>query len=217
MYQLTAIAAVGYVRSALDEISSTEGLEMLVQPEDIDLRRLVEGFMEEAAVKATAIAPLRILEGVTATKTDDYSLELNDGVATISMLVPTARVLSVKCMDSDYTLTDPVTEDSVEGRKQLNRHVRGTYDDPRLVMLKKWHGDHMPRLKYYTTTVDEVGRLEFDIEYLPYPRYEYGIVEIAPRLEYAVLNIIVSMVLDSLREPQMADIYRARAKEHLES
>ena len=46
---------------------------------------------------------------------------------------------------------------------------------------------------------------------------EEGVVEIASRMEYAVLNIIVSMVLDSYGQSQAADIYRTKAKEHMES
>lgn len=217
MYLLTDIAAIDYVRRALDELSSVEEVGMLPEPDAIDLRRLVKGFMVEAVVKAYAAAPLHALEGRTAEKGADYTLELNDGVVTIAMKVPTARVLSVKCMDSDYTVSDMVPEGSTEGRKQLNRYVRGTYDDPRLVLLKRWEADHMPRMNYYTTTVKEVGRLDFDIEFLPYPVMEEGVVEIASRMEYAVLNIIVSMVLDSYGQSQAADIYRTKAKEHMES
>ena len=215
MFQLTVKAALAYVRRAIDELTSAEEIGHLTEPDAIDLHRLVEGAMVEAVVKAYTLAPALSLEGESATESKDYTLELKDGVVTITMLTPTSRVLSVKCADSEVVLSDLIPENSAEGRKQLNKYVRGTYDDPRLVLLKKWNGDHMPRMKYYTTTLAE-EELSFDIEFLPYPSLEEGVVKVASRLEYAVLNFIVASVLDSFRELDAAERYRVKAKEYME-
>lgn len=215
MFQLTVKAALAYVRRAIDELKSAEDIGHLTEPDAIDLHRLVEGAMVEAAVKAYALAPTLSLEGETATEWKDYHLELKDGVVTITMLTPTARILSVKCSDSDYVLSDLIPENSAEGRKQLNKYIRGTYDDPRLVLLKQWNGDHMPKMRYYTTSLKEED-LSFDIEFLPYPAMEEGVVKIASRLEYAVLNFIVASVLDSFKELDAAERYRLKAKEYME-
>ena len=209
MYPLT-------VRRAIDELTSTEEIGMLIEPDSVNLHRLVEGFLVEAVVKTHTMAPTLALEGEDAKQDEDYSVELEDGVVTISMLTPILRVLSVKCSDSDYILSDLIPENSAEGRKQLNKFVRGTYDDPRLVLLKKGNGDHKPRMKYYTTTETDVENVSFDIEYIPYPELVEGVVMIAPRMEYAVLNQIVAMVLDSYRESELADRFRAKAKEYME-
>ena len=137
MYSLTVKGAFAYVRRAIDELTTAEEIGHLVDPDAIDLHRLVEGAMVEAVVKTYSLAPSHILEGETAVKGEDYELELNDKVVTISMLTPTARVVSVQCNDSEVILSDLIPENSAEGRKQLNKYIRGTYDDPRLVLLKK--------------------------------------------------------------------------------
>lgn len=216
MYSLTVKGAFAYVRRAIDELTSAEEIGHLVEPDAIDLHRLVEGAMVEAVVKAYSLAPGLALEGEIAVKGQDYELELKDGVVTISMLTPTARVVSVQCKDSEVRLSDLIPENSAEGRKQLNKYIRGTYDDPRLVLLKQWKGDNMPRMRYYTTTLEK-NDLDFDIEFLPYPVLEEGVVKIASRLEYAVLNLIVASVLDSFEELDAAERFRIKAKEYMES
>ena len=216
MYPLTVKAAYAYVRKAIDELTSTEDIGMLIEPDSVDLHRLVEGFLVEAVVKTHSLAPTLALEGKDAIQGEDYSIELKGGVVTISMLTPVLRVLSVKCSDSEYILSDFIPENSAEGRKQLNQYVRGTYDDPRIVLQKKANGDHMPIMKYYTTTESDIKKVSFDIEYLPYPEMFEGVVMIAPRMEYAVLNLIVAMVLDSYKEVDLADRFRVKSKEYME-
>lgn len=215
MYSLTVKGAFAYVRRAIDELTTAEEIGHLVDPDAIDLHRLVEGAMVEAVVKTYSLAPSHILEGETAVKEKDYELELKDKVVTISMLTPTARVVSVQCNDSEVILSDLIPENSAEGRKQLNKYIRGTYDDPRLVLLKQWNGDNMPRMRYYTTT-KELEDLDFTIEFLPYPVLEEGVVKVASRLEYVVLNFIVALVLDSFKEFEAADRFRVKAKEYME-
>lgn len=215
MYSLTVKGAFAYVRRAIDELTTAEEIGHLVDPDAIDLHRLVEGAMVEAVVKTYSLAPSHILEGETAVKGTDYRLELEDGVVTISMLTPTARVVSVQCNDSEVILSDLIPENSAEGRKQLNKYIRGTYDDPRLVLLKNWNGDNMPRMRYYTTT-KELNDLDFTIEFLPYPVLEEGVVKVSSRLEYVVLNFIVALVLDSFKEFEAADRFRVKAKEYME-
>lgn len=216
MYPLTVKAAYAYVRKAIDELTSTEDIGMLIEPDSVDLHRLVEGFLVEAVVKTHSLAPTLALEGEDANQGEDYSIVLSDGVVTISMLTPVLKVLSVKCSDSEYILSELIPENSAEGRKQLNQYVRGTYDDPRLVLLKKANGDHKPILKYYTTNETDVTKVSFDIEYIPYPEMVEGVVMIAPRMEYAVLNQIVAMVLDSFKEVGLADRFRVKSKEYME-
>ena len=215
MYQLTVKGALAYVRRAMDELTTAEERGHLVDPDAIDMHRLVEGCIVESVVKAYAMATDLSLDGDAAEKGKDYDLELNEGVVTISMKTPTSRILSVKCADSSYVVSDLIPENSAEGRKQLNKYIRGTFDDPRLVLQKTWAGDHMPRMKYYTTTLPE-ERLSFDIEFLPYPCLEEGVVRIASRMEYVILNLIVASVLDSYQSFDAAERFRVKAKELIE-
>ena len=148
MYSLAITKAVAYVRQAIDEINSSESYGLIGEAEILDVQKLVEGYFAEAVINVHTLAPALLMEGIMATEGTDYDLKLDNGVVTITMKMPTVRVVSAKCSDSDIVLTDLLSEDSAEGRKQLDRYVRGTYDDPRIVLQKKWAGEHMPILKY---------------------------------------------------------------------
>jgi len=216
MYQLTVKSAYAYVRRALDELTTAEDIGMLADLDSVDLHRLVEGFVVEAAYKVQSMAPNTMLEGKNVTLGDTFSIQsINDGAVTIRAEKPIMRLLSLRSRDSLMTVTQMVAEDSPQGRMQLNKYTRGVSDDPVLVLMKRWHGDHMPRMTYYTTSTNEIDEIDFDIEYLPYPMLNEGVVEISPRVEYAVLNQIVAMVLDSLRESEQAEMFRNKVKEYL--
>lgn len=218
MYPLTVKAALAYVRRTIDELTSVEDIGMLVSPDAVNLHKIVEGSMVEAVLKTYEMAPAETLEGFVGKNSSDYIVsDLYEGVATIDIRVPVARVLSLRCSDSAITLSDFLPENSAEARKQLNTYIRGTYDDPRVVVQKIWKGDNMPTLKYYTTTAESLEEVGFIIEFLPYPELEEGVVQIASRMEYPVLNNIVALVLDAYKETELADRYRAKAKEYLES
>lgn len=218
MFPLTVKGALAYVRKAIDELTSVEDIGMLVSPDAVNLHRLVEGCMVEAVLKTYAQAPAESMEGVVAEEESDYKLTgLKDGVVTISFETPIARMLSLRCVDSEIIVSDLVPENSAEARKQLNKYVRGTFDDPRVVLQKVWNGDNMPILKYYTTTKEGLDEVSFDIEVLPYPALVEGVVQIAARMEFPVLNNIVALVLDSYAQTELADRFRAKAKEYMES
>lgn len=218
MFPLTVKGALAYVRKAIDELTSVEDIGMLVSPDAVNLHRLVEGCMVEAVLKTYAQAPAESMEGVVAEEESDYKLiGLKDGVVTISFETPIVRMLSLRCVDSEIIVSDLVPENSAEARKQLNKYVRGTFDDPRVVLQKVWNGDNMPILKYYTTTKEGLDEVSFDIEVLPYPALVEGVVQIAARMEFPVLNNIVALVLDSYAQTELADRFRAKAKEYMES
>lgn len=220
MYSLTVMAAHDYTRRAIDELLSIDDIGMLSNghssADTINLHKLVEGFLVEAVIKTYNQTPSAAMEGVFGEEGRDFSLSLNDRVVTIAMNVPVFRILSIKCSDSDYTVGELVAENSAEGRKQLNKYIRGTYDDPRLVLQEKWNGDNMPTMKYYSTREADANDISFDVEYLPYPKLVEGVVQIPPQIEYAVLNNIVALVLDSYRETELADRFRNKSKELLE-
>lgn len=184
---------------------------MLVSPDAVDLHKLVEGSIVEAAVKVHNLAPSVMIDGILGTAGTDYETSLTEKVLTITMKKDTIRVASVKASDSSIIVSDLVPEDSAEGRKQLDKYVRGVPDDPRLVLAKVWAGDNLPVLKYYTTETAEV-----ELYYVPYPEIEETIIMICPKLEYAVLNEIAAMVLDILGEHDKAAIYREKANKYME-
>lgn len=214
MIQLSVSAACVYVRRILDELTSVEDIGMLASPDAVDLHRIVEGSVVEAVYRTHSAAPSLLIDGVKA-EDDDYTAELdNDGVITITLNKDVCRIASVQTDDSNIVVSDLIPEDSAEGRKQLNTHVRGVPDDPRLVLCKVWADNHKPVLRYYSTDAKTLP--EITMTYVPYPVIEETIVLICPRLEYAVLNEIAAMVLDSLDLHDKAEIYRTKAKENME-
>lgn len=232
MYQLSISAACTYVRRALDELTSVEEIGMLVSPDAVDIHKLVEGAIVEAAVKVHELAPAIMIEGKKGEKntTDqdgktvvkDYKTSEKDGVMTITMEKETVRIASIQASDSEVVVCEFVPEDSAEGRKQLNKYVRGVPDDPRVVLQKAWAGDHKPILKYYTLGEKKKDEDEqeiahtIDLYYVPYPKIDETIVEISPALEYAVLNEIVAMVLESLNEHEKANLYREKSVNYMQ-
>ena len=215
MIQLSISAAHAYVRKALDELTSVEELGMLVSPDSMDLHKLVEGFIVEAAVRVHTNAPAILLDGIVGKKGEDYAESATEKVVTVTMLKDCVRIASVQALDSDYVVTAFAAEDSVEARKQLNSYTRGVYDDPRAVLMKEWAGDYLPKIKYYSLKEDYAASGEnptlMKVEYVPYPTIDETIIMVCPRLEYNVLNEITAMVLDALNEREKAELYRAKA------
>ena len=216
MVSLSVQAACDYVRKVMDELVSVEDIGLLASPDALDLTRLVEGFIAEAVIRIHNAAPSFLLDGEKGTVGEDYAAAIEDGtegVVVITMLKDTLRLVSVKADDSPVVVCNIIPEDSAEGRKQLNRYVRGVYDDPRVVLAKVWSGDRLPILKYYSSSKNTCP--VFELEYIPYPVMSDGGILVSPRLEYAVLNELAAMVLDSLNEHEKAGIYRAKAKEYI--
>lgn len=213
MLQLSVQAAHAYVRRVLDELVDLEDIGMLVSSDAIDLRNLTEGMLPEAAVKVHNRAPSILLEGVSAIAGQDYRATMENGVITIEMLKDTIRLASI-IVEGSPVVSDPIPEDSAEGRKQLNSYTRGVYDDPRVVVAKQWAADHRPIFKFYSTEAASLPGIQ--LEYVPYPALEESSVPVSPRLEYAVLNELAAMVLDSVSEHDKAALYRTKANEYME-
>lgn len=225
MYQLSINSATSFVRTALDELTTVEEIGMLVDADAVNLQRLVVNSICEAVVKTHMGASPSMISGIVATVSKakeeeanpeaeedpvfDTELDLTSGVVTITMLKDTLRVVSVQAEDSPVVVCNIYPEHSAEGRKQLNKYVRGVSDDPRVVMQKRWSDTYKPILKYYSTEQDTCP--EITLEYIPYPALQDAMVDVSPQLEYAVLNELVAMVLDSVKEHDKAALYRAKA------
>lgn len=228
MIQLSISAAHAYVRKVLDELTSVEELGMLVSPDSMDLHKLVEGFIVEAAVRVHTNAPSHLLDGIVGVIGTDYTADPEGKVVTITMKSDCVRIASIKAKDSDHVVCDLIPEDSAEGRMQLNSYLRGTYDDPRAVLMKRWAGEYLPVVKYYSLkeeektdepataaeNPDEAAEPIVSVEYIPYPVIDETIIMVSPRLEYNVLNEIAAMVLDAVNESDKAQLYRAKAQNY---
>ncbi len=215
MYQLSIISAASFVRTALDELETVEEIGLLVDADAVNLQRLVVNSIVEAVVKTHQGAASVLVDGNIGVLGEDYTAELEDnGVIVITMLQDTLRVASVQAGDSPVVLTDIVPENSAEGRKQQNKYVRGVPDDPRLVLQKRWSEPYRPVMKYYSTEEDTCP--DITLEYIPYPILNEAVIDICPQLEYAVLNELTAMILDSVNQHEKAALYRAKAQAIME-
>ena len=184
---------------------------MLVDADAVNLQRLVSNSIVEAVVKTHQGAISLLIDGKTGVLGEDYTAELGEnGVITITMLKDTLRVASLQAGDSSVVVSDLVPEDSAEGRKQFNKYVRGVSDDPRAVLQKRWSEPYKPVMKYYST--EEPTCPEIHLEYVPYPVLDESVISISHQLEYAVLNELTAMILDSVKEHEKAGIYRAKSQ-----
>ena len=215
MYQLSIISAASFVRTALDELETVEEIGLLVDADAVNLQRLVVNSIVEAVVKTHQGAASVLVDGNIGVLGEDYTAELEDnGVIVITMLQDTLRVASVQAGDSPVVLTDVVPENSAEGRKQQNKYVRGVPDDPRLILQKRWSEPYRPVMKYYSTEEDTCP--DIILEYIPYPILNEAVIDICPQLEYAVLNELTAMILDSVNQHEKAALYRAKAQAIME-
>lgn len=199
-----------YVLQVLDEL---KGLEGMLETDELDTMKLVKGFIAEAIVKAHKDAPAYLVDGNIATQGEDFTVTVTDGVANIVMLQESARLASLKASDSPVVVSDYATEDSSIGRMQNNRYVRGTWDDPRLIIKRAWADMRRPEYLYYSIKDDTAT---FTLEYVPYPLEDSEEFEIADKLEYAVLNLLAAMVLNALSYADKANIYMAKYQEYLQ-
>ena len=220
MQSLSIDKAHTYVLQSLDEMQNAEGVVMLGESDAIDTKKLVEGYIIEAVLKAHRDAPSHLLDGTkgTAGTGKDYTVTIHDDLsADIKMLKPTARLISIqeKNVNTYYdVVTDYASEESPIGRMQKNQYVKGTYDDPRLINKKIWASEKQPEYVFYSVKSKES---EFVLEYFPYPEVNTEKVNIADKMEYAVLNLITSMVLDSLSYHEKATLYKNKYQEYLQT
>lgn len=213
MIELSLDKAHTYVLQVLDELRNASGAPMIVEADSLDTYKLTEGYIEEAAYRAHKDAPSLLVDGVIGKAGEAYMVTLPDKVASIVMLEETARLVSIKASDSNVVVVDYASEESPIGRMQNNEYVRGTYDDPRLIVKKVWADNRKPEFLYYCT---KDSSATFTLEYVPWIVLKDGTVVICEKLEYAVLSLIVSMVLDALSLHDKAALYKAKYQEYLQ-
>lgn len=213
-----------YVLQALDELKNLEP-ENMVGEDELDTLKLVKGFIVEAIVKAHKDAPSFLVDGIEGTQKPaepvantiydfEVSFDAEGKVATIKMLTECVRLASIKASDSNYIVSDYAVEDSPIGRMQLDKYVRGTYDDPRLIIKKSLVDSRTPQFDYYTT---QDNNATFTLEYVPYPVEESETFEISEKVEYAVMNLLTAMVLDALSYHDKATLYKNKYQEYLQT
>jgi hypothetical protein len=97
---------------------------------------------------------------------------------------------------------------------QLDKYVRGTYDDPRLIIKKSLAESRTPQFDYYTT---KDNTATFTLEYVPYPVEKSETFKISEKVEYAVMSLLTAMVLDALSYHDKATLYKNKYQEYLQT
>lgn len=167
MVTLTKENAIKAVRKNLDE-QEWNPSSMYGESEDNDmLDKIIERTIPEAIDAVHLAAPVSALEGADSSFVEETK---DDGVLQFRTEKSVLRFVNVRVAGSDVCVADAVPEYSPEGRKQLNKYVRGTFDNPVLVMQNGTRN----RFKYYTVGDQKVVRPRKVADYL----YEMNLASI---------------------------------------
>lgn len=154
MTTLSINDALLLVRKNIDEADPNGSV--MYSDEDGDnssLDDIIAKFLPEAINAVHLAAPVQLLEGKSFEVGDLVadSVEIStDGILSFALADNTAflRLVAFQAADSPIVVSDVLAEASPEGRKQLNRFIRGRWDRPRLVQEQGTHTG--PAFKYYT-------------------------------------------------------------------
>lgn len=163
MYLLTPSEVKALVRRNLDELEPNNSLMAMYDDQNNDnqsIDNIIYRCIPDAINTVVLAAPVKLLEGeFVSIPTEDLLVD-SDGVLSFSIdnTTPMLRLVSLRSDDSPVVVTDIIAEASPEGRKQLNKHIRGQYDRPRLVRLQEevLNGLSVPVIgfKYYSLNPD---------------------------------------------------------------
>ena len=151
MMTLTPSDAVALVRKNLDEVEPNGSAMYGDQDGDnLSLDDIVKKNLPEAINAVQKAAPVSLLEGKEHLFTESDTVTIDGGVLSFTLASSSKymRLVAFRAADSDIVVTDTIPEASPEGRKQLNRYIRGRADRPRLVHLQGRHTG--PAFKYYS-------------------------------------------------------------------
>ena len=168
MVTISASDAVLLVRKNLDEIGMNDSVMYSTEdPDNTSLDDTIEKSLPEAINRVHLAAPAQLLEGETPGLTRQQVSLDSEGVLTVSLGSDSEylRLCAFQADDSEIVVTSALGEATPEGRKQLNRFIRGRADRPRLVLMQG--SGAAPVFKYYTVgNPSEYKTTVEDVEYL---------------------------------------------------
>lgn len=211
MYSLPVTEVIAFVRKSIDELEENASSAYSLETDDLAIDSITKQSIVEAITLTHSASNSSRLDGKTAKLTTDYTVDVVDGVATIKMNTEILRIVSVRCSDSPVVVTSVLEEDSAEARMQNNPHIRGRNDNPILVLVRGESSSNKPTLKYYSTLEPTGEATTFSIEYIPKPIDGSDTYLICEDLKFAVLNMVVSLVMSSFKETEVAGIFQQRA------
>jgi hypothetical protein len=217
MTTITPSDAVALVRKNLDE-QDPNGSVMYdpdnAYGDNASLDLTIKKFLPEAINAVHLSAPVQLLEGKTVTAaTPSIS---SDGVLSFSLPSGSKylRMVAFQTKDSSIVVTDPLPEASAEGRKQLNKYVRGRYDRPRLVLLQGRHTE--PAFKYYTLKNNGTAYssnpgnaiLQLYIIQEQFYASDATAYDISRRLRQNIVDCLTAMVMETYNDQRAQSYYQ---------
>ena len=224
MVSLSTSTAIARVRKNLDEILPNDSNMYIPSGdnnENPSLDDVIKRNLPEAINAVHLSAPATSLVGDDATFADNEVSVDTDGVMTfeINSTADILRIVSFKAKDSAVVVTDVLEESSPEGRKQLNRFIRGRSDRPRLVRSQ---GDKKI-YKYYTLSSAPLQTTEYTpsewidmCKYLPVLKYNITSPAASYQIdsesvEQNVIDCLTGMVLETYSQPEKAKTFYDRS------
>ena len=215
MITISNTDAVELVRKNLEELD-TDSSDMLSDYDDnASLDSIIKRNLPEAINAVSLAAPIALLEGVSVTAVSPSVS--TDGVLSFSLGSESQflRLVAFRAADSGIVVTDPIPEASPEGRKQLNKYVRGRYDRPRLVLLQGAHTG--PAFQYYTlanpgayTAVPANAIAQFSIVQEQIYSAETTEYQASRRIRQNIIDYLTAIVMDTYAD-QRSQIYHQKA------
>lgn len=215
MITLSKADAIAAVRKNLDEQGLNESVMYSDENTDNDsLDLVIAKTLPEAINEIQRIAPAQLLEGESIRTFDQ--LLISDNVLSFTFDRKYLRLAAFQAVDSDIVVTEVIPESDPEGRKQLNKYIRGTYDNPRLVKVQG--AGYKPSFRYYSLRNGKV--------YESIPASAIRKLMIVPRMEYAtatteyqfsadlldnVINKLTAMVLYIYKEGELANYFNEKS------
>lgn len=219
MYQLSAIDALALVRKNLDEqdpngsaMYTDENGSSAAYGDNSSLDGIILKGLPEAINAIHKAAPVNLLEGKDAVAGDYYTAaSVADGVMSFVLKADTnyLRLVAFRASDSDIVVSDVIPEASPEGRKQLNPHIRGRKDRPRLVQLQRRHTG--PCFKYYSCgSTATVAVLIFVQEqfYTPQVGSTEVTYDISRRLRQNIIDYLTAKVMETYGDQRSQAYYQ---------
>lgn len=216
MRTLSVQEATAAVRKNLDEIGLNESVMYDTENTDnVSLDETIARTLPEAVNAMHLAAPVDRIEW------DDYagpfdSVAVSERVLTFSLTADVLRLVRFQAADSPIVVTDELAEASPEGRKQLNKYIRGTFDRPRLVRLQGSRSK--PAYAYYSLRSDSYANAPASAikQFAFIPVQTYGSdktgYEVSAGLLQNVTDTLTAMVLSIYGNGDRAGYFFDKAK-----
>lgn len=216
---MTPNEAVSKVRKNLDEQGLNDSVMYTSESTDNEsLDLIIKRTLPEAINAVCMTAAVTTLEGESVLK-EITSAGIEDNVLYFKLPESSKflRLVYFKATDSEHIVTEVVAEASAEGRKQLNKHIRGTYDKPRLVYLQGSAGS--PEFNYYSLKemIDDKMPEEYITQMQIIRRSEYSedvtSYNVPTELRDVIIRYLTGMVLAIYGENDKANYFMGAGKE----